>query len=278
MTATRSLTLGLMAVSLGSVIPIVAQSTVVQLTSGASSGGHEGWKLVWSDEFDGNAIDRSSWTFDLGGGGWGNGESEAYTDRPENARVEDGCLVIEARREKYMGSYYTSARLKTAGLKNFGYGRIEARMKVPAGKGLWPAFWMLGSDFPPKGWPACGEIDIVECIGRDPNVVYGTAHGPGYSGSLGPQGRVVLDADVSQDFHVFAIERDKDHIRWLCDGAQYFILSRGDQGANEWVFDKDFSVILNLAVGGHWPGPVALDTPFPAKLLVDYVRAYERSE
>jgi beta-glucanase (GH16 family) len=276
MNAVRSLALGFIALGAGSAISVAAQPTAAP-ANGASVG-HEGWKLVWSDEFNESAIDRSAWTFDLGGGGWGNGESEAYTDRPENARIEDGCLVIEARREKYMGFYYTSARLKTMGLKNFGYGRVEARMKVPAGKGLWPAFWMLGSDFPQTSWPACGEIDIVECIGRDPDIVYGTAHGSGYSGSMGPQGRLRLIADTSQDFHVFAIERDDDRIRWFCDGVQYFTLSRGDQGANAWAFDKDFFIILNLAVGGHWPGPVALDTAFPAKLLVDYVRVYEKTE
>jgi beta-glucanase (GH16 family) len=256
-------------ITLGLAVPVAAQG-VAQA--------EPGWKLVWSDEFDGPAIDATTWTYDLGSGGWGNGEAEAYTARPENARIEDGCLVIEARREKYQGSYYTSARLKTQGLKTFGYGRVEARMKVPAGQGLWPAFWMLGPDIASKGWPECGEIDIMEYIGKDPQTVYGTAHGPGYSGSGGLGGRLRLDSGLADDFHVFAIERDADHIRWYYDGTQYFALSRGDQGANRWVFDKDFFVVLNLAVGGGWPGPVALDTVFPARLLVDYVRVYEKAE
>lgn len=267
MNVLRSCMLGAIVLGAGSAISSAVQPAAL-----------DGWRLAWSDEFDASAIDRSAWTFDLGGGGWGNGESEAYTDRPENARIEDGCLVIEARREKRAGSYYTSARLKTEGLRNFGYGRVEARMKVPAGRGLWPAFWLLGSDIRQKGWPACGEIDIVECIGRDPDIVYGTAHGPGYSGSLGPQGRLRLASDTAQDFHVLAIEREAEQIRWFCDGVQYFVLSRGDQGAGDWAFDKDFFIIVNLAVGGQWPGPVALDTPFPSRLLVDYVRFYERAE
>jgi len=271
MSSYKSIALGVIALGAGSVFTSGAQATD---PPGASSS----WRLAWSDEFDGASIDPAAWTYDLGAGGWGNGESQAYTSRPENARIEDGCLVIEARREKYQGSYYTSARLKTFGLKEFGYGRVEARMKVPAGQGLWPAFWMLGADFPRKSWPACGEIDIMEYIGKDPRTVYGTVHGPGYSGSSGPGGRLRLDADVAQDFHIFAIERESDRIRWYCDGEQYFSISKGDQGANEWAFEKDFFIILNLAVGGAWPGPVALDTPFPARLLVDYVRVYEKAD
>ena len=132
----------------------------------------EGWRLSWHDEFDSASIDPNNWTFDIGGGGWGNGEGEYYTSRPENARIENGMLVIEARQEKYEGSNYTSARLKTQGLQTFQFGRIEARLKVPSGKGLWPAFWMIGSDFDGNNWPDCGEIDIMEYIGKEPDLIF----------------------------------------------------------------------------------------------------------
>jgi beta-glucanase (GH16 family) len=233
-----------------------------------------GRQLVWQDEFEGSAIDASAWTFDLGGGGWGNGEAECYTSRSENARVEDGMLVIEARREKYQGSYYTSARLKTQGLRGFKYGRVEARIKVPGGKGMWPAFWLLGEDIGSVGWPACGEIDIMENIGKDPSGVHGTIHGPGYSGAQGVSKRLDAGEEVSGDFHVYAIEWGPDSIRWEFDGKEYAAASKADIRGNAWAFDKSFFIILNLAVGGGWPGPVGLDTPFPSRMLVDYVRVY----
>jgi len=237
-----------------------------------------GYKLVWHDEFEGSVIDPASWTFDLGAGGWGNGEAERYTSRSENARLEGGALVIEARQEKYQGSYYTSARMKTQGLRAFKYGRIEARMRVPAGKGLWPAFWLLGSDIAEVGWPACGEIDVMEYIGKDPSGVYGTAHGPGYSGTQGLTKRLDAGFQVADDFHAFAIEWDASGIRWYFDGKEYLSVSKADVGGKAWVFDKGFFIILNLAVGGSWPGLPALDTPFPARLLVDYVRVFEKAE
>jgi beta-glucanase (GH16 family) len=231
-------------------------------------------RIVWRDEFEGSSIDPGNWTFDRGAGGWGNGEAEYYTDRPENARVEDGCLVIEARREKYQGSYYTSARLKTQDLRSFKYGRVEARIKIPGGKGMWPAFWLLGDDIASAGWPACGEIDVMEHIGRDPNGVFGTIHGPGYSGAQGVSKRLDAGADVSEGFHVYAVEWSPGSIRWYFDGEEYSAASASDIPGKAWAFDKGFFVILNLAVGGGWPGPVALDTPFPARMLVDYVRVY----
>jgi beta-glucanase (GH16 family) len=234
-----------------------------------------GWKLVWHDEFDGSAIDRSSWTYDIGGGGWGNGEAEYYTSRPENARVENGLLVVEARQEKYEGSYYTSARLKTQGLRAFQYGRIEARLKVPRGAGLWPAFWMLGSDFDATNWPDCGEVDIMEHVGREPDLIMGTAHGPGYSGALGLGQWNRQEYDIADDFHTYAVEWQPDRIDWYYDGAKYFTLTRADVGDRKWVFDHPFFIILNLAAGGTLGGVIGLDTTFPAQLQVDYVRAFE---
>lgn len=235
-----------------------------------------GWNLVWQDEFDGKSIDQTNWTYDLGGGGWGNGEAEFYTSRPENARVENGNLVIEAHQEKYEGSYYTSARLKTQGLQTFQYGRVEARLKVPAGAGLWPAFWMLGSSFDGSNWPDCGEIDIMEYIGREPDLIMGTLHGPGYSGALGRSKWNRQKYNIADDFHTYAIEWEENEIRWYYDGALYSTITRADIGDMPWVFDQPFFIILNLAVGGQLPGPVGLDTAFPAQLLVDYVRVYQR--
>jgi beta-glucanase (GH16 family) len=255
-----------------SVFPLAAQS-------GASVGASapSGRELVWQDEFNGAAIDPSNWTFDLGASGWGNGEAESYTARPENARIEGGALVIEARQEKYQGSYFTSARLKTQGLRSFTYGRVEARIKVPAGKGLWPAFWLLGADIGQAGWPACGEIDTMEYVGKEPRLVYGTLHGPGYSGSLGISRQYRASFDIADDYHVYAVEWEPTEVRWYIDGEQYSAVTKADVGGKEWPFDKPFFIILNLAVGGGFPGPVALDTRFPARMLVDYVRVYAKA-
>lgn len=236
----------------------------------------EGWNLVWNDEFDGETIDLNNWTYDLGAGGWGNGESQHYTDRPENARIENGMLVIEARQERYYGSYYTSARLKTQGLQEFQYGRIEARLRVPAGRGLWPAFWMLGSNFATVGWPDSGEIDIMEYVGREPDLILGTIHGPGYSGALSLSHWNRQDYDIADDFHTYAVEWDEEQITWFYDGEAYGTYTRSDVGEREWPFDQPFFIILNLAVGGTLPGPIGLDTVFPAQYLVDYVRVFQR--
>ena len=236
----------------------------------------EGWTLVWHDEFEDPQINRENWTFDLGGNGWGNGEMQYYTDRPDNARVENGILVIEARQEKYEGSYYTSARLKSQGLQEFQYGRLEARLKVPEGKGFWPAFWMLGSNFPQVGWPDCGEIDIMEYIGKEPDLIVGTLHGPGYSGALGISKWNRQTYNIADDFHTYAIEWDKDQITWFYDGSAYHTVTREDVGDRLWAFDQPFFFILHLAVGGTLGGMVSPKTFFPSQYLVDYVRVYEK--
>jgi len=243
----------------------------------------EGWELVWSDEFEGDTIDRSNWTYDIGGWGWGNGEAQYYTDRPENARVENGLLVIEARQEKYEDSYYTSARLITQGLQSFQYGRIEARIKVPVGAGLWPAFWMLGSDFErnpddpfDSNWPHVGEVDIMEYVGREPDLIMGTVHGPGYSGAGGLGRWNRQEYDIADEFHTYAIEWDESGISWFYDGEHYFTLTPEDVGNREWVFDHEFFLLLNLAVGGQFAGTISLDTKFPTNLYVDYVRVYQQ--
>jgi beta-glucanase (GH16 family) len=237
-----------------------------------------GWDVAWQDEFEGTQLDLNNWTFDIGGGGWGNQEWEYYSDRPENVRLENGMLVIEARKEgvEFSGRPYSSARIKTQGLHAWQYGRIEARMKLPYGKGIWPAFWMLGENMPQKGWPAAGEIDILEHIGKEPDRIYATVHGPGYSGSNGVGAHLVVPAGtVSNDFHVYAIEWQENEIRWLFDEEEYFKLTPADV-PGEWVFDHPFFIIMNVAVGGGWPGYPDSATVFPQFMYVDYVRVYQR--
>jgi beta-glucanase (GH16 family) len=241
----------------------------------------DGMQLVWSDEFDGDQIDRSNWTYDIGGWGWGNGEAQYYTDRPENARVQNGLLVIELRQEQFEDSYFTSARLKTQGLREFQYGRIEARIKVPKGAGTWPAFWMLGGRFDPDSsepstqWPNVGEIDIMEYVGREPDLVIGTVHGPGYAGSAGISQWNRQEFEIGDDFHTFAIDWDVGGIRWYFDGEIYFDLPRERVGRREWVFDQPFFMILNLALGGTLGGNIAVELEYPIQYYVDYVRVYQ---
>jgi beta-glucanase (GH16 family) len=238
-----------------------------------------GWVVAWHDEFDGTELDLENWTFDIGGGGWGNQELEAYTNRPENVRVENGMLVIEARKEPELvgGREYSSARIKTQGLHAWQYGRVEARIKLPYGQGIWPAFWMLGENINRKMWPACGEIDILEFIGKEPDQIYATVHAPGYSGGDGVGSSLTVPSAESlrNDFHVYAIEWQENEIRWYFDDQQYFKVTAKDVPA-EWAFDHPFFVILNLAVGGRWPGYPDETTVFPQFLYVDYVRVYQK--
>ena len=235
----------------------------------------DGWTFIWSDEFDGNTIDPKNWVFDKGGSGWGNAELEYYTDRPENARIENGMLVIEARQEKYEGLPYTSARLNSRKLQEFQYGHIEARLKLPYGQGIWPAFWMLGGN---ASWPNGGEIDIMEFIGKTPDTVYQTVHGPGYSGAKGIGSHLVLTAEtLKNDFHVFAIEWQPNEIRWIVDGQEVFkVTPEKIPAGTKWVFDHPLFIIMNVAVGGGWPGYPDETTVFPQQLLVDYVRVYQK--
>lgn len=244
------------------------------------------WVLTWSDEFeapDGSAPDPKKWTEETGGGGWGNNELEYYTARGTNSRVEKGNLVIDALQEKFTGPdgvtrEYTSARLKTAKLFTQKYGKFEARIRIPKGQGMWPAFWMLGDDISTAGWPACGEIDIMENVGFEPATVHGTIHGPGYSGnkSLGAP-FAVSSGNVADDFHLFGVEWEPKEIRFYVDGQLYETRRPADLPADaRWVFDHPFFLILNVAVGGKWPGNPDASTKFPQEMLVDYVRVYSR--
>jgi beta-glucanase (GH16 family) len=247
----------------------------------------DSWTLVWSDEFNdpnGSAVDRSKWAFDIGGSGWGNHELEYYTARTDNAQIQDGNLAIKALPEKYTGAdgvtkNYTSARLKTLGKFSQTYGRFEARVKTPYGQGLWPAFWMLGDDIDKVGWPACGEIDIMENIGKEPGIVHGSIHGPGYVGDTGLEAPYTLKRHFADDFHVFAIEWDPDSVSFYVDRDLYVRRTRADlQPGWKWVFDKPFFVLLNVAVGGDWPGNPDSTTVFPQTMLVDYVRVFQKAE
>jgi beta-glucanase (GH16 family) len=244
------------------------------------------YTLVWSDEFnspDGSRPDPAKWKFEVGGNGWGNHELEYYTDRPDNSFVRGGNLVIRAQQETFKGPdgvarQFTSARITTQGRFEQAYGRFEARIKIPRGQGIWPAFWLLGNDIGKVGWPGCGEIDIMENIGKEPSTVHGSMHGPGYSGDRDYTSVYKLPGGVKfyDDFHVFAIEWEPDVVRFFVDQDLYatFTPSRLPAGM-KWVFDHPFYIILNVAVGGDWPGPPSSTTVFPQEMLVDYVRVYK---
>ncbi|MEC0167557.1 RICIN domain-containing protein [Paenibacillus graminis] len=235
------------------------------------------WNLAWSDEFDGTSLNTSNWTAEIGTGvsGWGNNELQYYTNRPQNLQVTGGNLVITALKESYNGSSYTSARIKTQGKKSFTYGKIEARIKLPSGQGLWPAFWMLGTniDVPGVGWPKCGETDIMERVNNNA-FVNGTVHWD--ANGQADYGQISGNLDFSQ-YHVYSIEWDAKYIRWFVDGNKFneFYIENGTGNTEE--FQKPSFLLLNLAVGGNWPGSPDAATPFPAKMLVDYVRVYQAS-
>lgn len=236
------------------------------------------WQLTWSDEFDGAAKalpDAAKWTYDIGTGqnGWGNQELQSYTNSPDNVSLDgEGNLVITALKN---GNSFSSARLKTQGLFTQQYGRFEARLKTPYGPGIWPAFWMLGSNVETINWPQCGEIDIMELRGQEPHIINGTIHGPGYSGGNPiTKPYALANARFDTEYHIFAIEWDKDKIDFFVDDFLYQRIERGDV-PGEWVYDQPFFMILNVAVGGNYVGFPTNDTPFPQKMTVDYVRVYQ---
>jgi beta-glucanase (GH16 family) len=255
-------------------------SVLLVATLAACTPARPGWELVWEDEFDGpegQAPDAAKWTYDLGGWGWGNGELQHYTDRPENVALDGrGRLSITALQEDFDGNAYTSARIKTQGIFEHGFGRFEARLRMPAGRGLWPAFWLLGANFEEVGWPICGELDVMEMRGSTPSRVQAAMHGPGYSGGGSFGGAIQLDeGSFADDFHDFAVEYDPDRIWWYVDDELYFSVSQSDLPESApWVFDHEFFILLNLAVGGGYVLPPNADTPFPAEMKVDWVRVY----
>ena len=291
---------------------LAAGNLEVPAGGSASKSGGPGWKLVWSDEFnapDGSPPDPKKWTYDIGvgGNGWGNNELEYYTNSPRNVSIHNGDLVITAIKERYTGPdvplpkrsgnqgagsvttqttgqitrEYSSARLKSQGLFAQAYGRFEARIKIPRGQGMWPAFWMLGDDIDKVEWPRSGEIDIMENIGKEPSKVHASIHGPGpkspatddITGTyMLPNGERFADA-----FHVFALEWEPNAIRFYVDDHLYETDTPDDMPHHMgWVFDHPFFLLLNLAIGGDWPGGPDASTQFPQKMLVDYVRVYAR--
>jgi beta-glucanase (GH16 family) len=257
---------------------VVAVPPTVTPATGTPTPHRDGWVLVWSDEFSDPQINTTYWTHEVGGHGWGNGESQYYTDSLDNAFIEDGVLVIQALEQNLRGKLFTSARLITQHKLSQQYGRVEARIRIPTGQGIWPAFWMLGENFEQVGWPQSGEIDIMENIGSEPAVVHGTLHGPGYSGgdNVGASYRLPDDRPFAEAFHVYAIEWESQEIRWYVDDVLFNTITHDDL-PGEWVYDHPFFILLNVAVGGRWPGYPDDTTEFPQRMLVDYVRIYERA-
>jgi beta-glucanase (GH16 family) len=267
----------------------VALALVAAARDTSQQQGGSRWTLVWSDEFnapDGSRPDAAKWKPEVGGNGWGNHELEYYTDRPQNSFIRNGNLVIRAVKEDFTGADkvtrgYTSARITTQHLFDQAYGRFEARIKIPRGQGMWPAFWLIGNDIETVHWPACGEIDIMENIGKEPSTIHGSMHGPGYSGDRAYTSVYKLPGGIkfADDFHVFAIEWEPNVVRFFVDQELYatFTPSRLPAGM-KWVFNHPFFIVLNLAVGGDWPGVPNSSTVFPQEMLVDYVRVYRPSE
>jgi len=237
---------------------------------------YPGMNLVWSDEFTGKTINSSNWDYDTGGSGWGNNELEYYTSSGKNAFVTNGYLVIEARKEKYETNNYTSARLLSNDKKSFTYGRIDFRAKLPKGQGIWPALWMLGTNLDSKSWPACGEIDIMELLGHEPQKAYGTVHwGPAGGASTHIGGNYSLMSQTFSDsFHIFSLKWETDKLSFLIDDNLYFTASKS-QVNGDYPFDKPFFFIMNVAVGGNWPGNPVATTVFPQRMIVDYVRVFQ---
>ena len=252
--------------------------------------------ITMQDEFDvAGAVNPAMWTFEIGDGtaqgipGWGNNELQYYTDRPENAIVEDGMLKIIARQEAFEGSGYTSARIISQNLFEQQYGRFEARIKLPWGQGLWPAFWLLGNDCAENPWPNCGEIDVMEYLGDEPTVIFGSVHGPGYNGGDSVSKKYELQNERFDDeFHIFGVEWSPNRINFYVDDELYQSITPetiADEAAEsidnslldnagDWVFNRPFFIIMNVAVGGNLPGPPNADTVFPQTMYVDYVRVY----
>lgn len=270
-------------ITIGLAIVVLAGSLLGLTAINAASGD---WRLVWSDEFNGTAgsgVDTSKWVYETGGGGWGNGELENYTNRTDNVYLEQDpnnpdnrFLVIKALKEAYGGSQYTSGRIKTQGKFSFQYGKVEMRAKLPYGQGIWPAFWMLGDDITTVNWPNCGEVDIMEFVGSTPTKTYGTIHGPGYNGGGGLGAWHDYPAGFTNDFHTYAIEWEPNVFRWYFDGQMYQTRTVDDLAGRQWVFAHNFFILLNQAVGGAWPGNPDASTVFPQKYTVDYVRVYQR--
>jgi len=240
---------------------------------------YPGMTLVWSDEFSGNSLDQNAWNYEIGNGsgGWGNNELEYYTNSTKNAFVSNGNLIIEARKESIGGFNYSSARLTTQNKKSFTYGRVDMRAKLPKGKGVWPALWMLGSNIVSAGWPASGEIDIMELLGQDPSKAYGTLHYGASAATHSSKGSsyTLNGTSFYDQFHVFSMEWKQDEIKLYVDNVLYLTVTKTDLGSNPYPFNAPFFFIFNVAVGGNWPGNPDATTIFPQRMFVDYIRVFQ---
>jgi beta-glucanase (GH16 family) len=233
------------------------------------------WQLVWSDEFDGAALDTTKWAIDTGNG-FGTGQQDYDTARPDNVSVAGGQLVLTALSESYQGASYTSGRIESNGHFSQAYGRFEASIQLPQGQGMWPAFWLLGDDYAQVGWPQCGEIDVMENRGADPTTVYGSLHGPGGDNHVAAYA-LPGSTSFADGLHQFAVEWEPGEVRWYVDGQLYATLSSDTFPRSQpWVFDHPFFIVLDLAVGGQFGGNVNASTAFPQAMRVDYVRVYSR--
>jgi|WetSurMetagenome_2_1015567.scaffolds.fasta_scaffold55789_2 beta-glucanase (GH16 family) len=230
-----------------------------------------GWTLVWNDEFSGTSIDKTKWEHEVNGDGGGNNELQYYTDFAENSYVENGLLVIQALKKNYLGKEYTSARMRTKYKGDWTYGRFEIKAKLPYGQGLWPAIWMLPTDWVYGGWPESGEIDIMEMLGQETTKIYGTIHYSTNNQHAQSGGSYALNTGTfAGTFHVFALEWDSTGFSWFVDDYKYFTAKHGQP------FDKRFHILINVAVGGNWPGSPDASTIFPQKMYVDYVRVFKK--
>jgi len=244
-----------------------SSQSVKSITSTAADS--SSYQLVWADEFNSRAVDTANWNFEVGGQGWGNHEQEYY--QAANATVANGNLIISGRKENIQSNQYTSSRMTTKGKHEFLYGKIEARIKIPVGQGFWPAFWLLGANIDAVGWPACGETDIMEHINTD-SLIYGTLHWDN-NGHV-QKGDTV--ASTPAGYHIYAVEWDSASIRWYIDGIKYHEVDIHNNVNSTDEFHKPFFILLNLALGGDWPGQVIDDSKLPAKMYVDYVRVYKK--
>ncbi len=240
---------------------------------------YTGYEKVWQDEFSGTSLDLTSWGFDVGGGGWGNNELQYYTNnRPENVYLDNGKLVIQAKKETFSGREYTSTRLLTKGKREFTFGRIDIRAKLPVAKGLWPALWMLGKKIDQTNWPLCGEIDIMELVGTNPNKVYGTWHWGNSAGvrQLFGTNYTLPSGTFADKFHVFSLVWEADKGEIFMDDISYFKFDKSKVGTAAYPFNEPFFLIFNVAVGGDWPGAPDASTNFPQQMVVDYVRVFKK--
>lgn len=270
-------------------IPLSLQNLIcayafILLLPAAASG--QTWQLVWTDDFETDTLDATKWSYQIGTGAseglnsWGNNELQYYTDRDENIFLEDGMLHIVARQEQFSNRNYTSARIRTIHNGDWRYGKFEIRAKMPKGKGMWPAIWMLPTDKVYGGWPRSGEIDIMELVGHIPEEIHGTVHyGPAWPDNQMRGGSYSLNSgDFSDDFHTFSIIWDPGRIRWYIDDQFYYMVTTSNLAPHPWPFDQDFHMLLNVAVGGNWPGNPDQSTQFPQEMIVDYVHIYEDKE